>query len=220
MSISTGLPIAIVIIAIALLAGFILSRKRKKTAQAQDKIKPPLVNSTPVPVEIKAPVASAPQPVSVPVVDASPQVSAGIPGSARILLIEDDHLMLLAVKNILNKAGYITTIARDRKDAFEQIEIGNYDIVITDLMLPFANGLEILTKLRSDATKRDVGIIVCSSVRGEETVSNAFRLGADAFLNKPIISEELLSRIRQILDKKKNQPQLVTRKRHLVAKTV
>ena len=109
---------------------------------------------------------------------------------ANILIIEDDLIMLLAIKNILSRSGYNLVTAQNGKEAFEELEKGVYDIVITDLMMPYANGLEVVSMIRNDDTKRHMGIIVCSSVGNEETITEAFRLGADDYIKKPVKTDD------------------------------
>jgi len=131
-----------------------------------------------------------------------------------ILIIEDDDIMLKAIRNILTKAGYNVITAKDGKEAFDKMENCEYDIVLTDLMMPYANGLEVVSRLRSDSTKRHVSIIVVSSVGNEETITEAFRLGADDYLKKPIMAGELLIRLRKLIDNRStNNLKLVTKKK-------
>ena len=130
-----------------------------------------------------------------------------------ILVVEDDDIMLKAIRNILNKDGFNVVTAKDGKEAFEMLDTAQYDIVVTDLMLPYANGLEVVSRVRNDNTRRNVGIIVVSSVGNEETITEAFRLGADDYLKKPIMAGELLLRIRKLLANKNSKTQFVTKKK-------
>jgi DNA-binding response OmpR family regulator len=132
---------------------------------------------------------------------------------ATILLVEDDEIMLKAIKNILSRDGHEVLTAKDGKEAFEKMENSTYDIVISDLMMPYANGLEIVSRLRADINRRHVGIIVVSSVGNEETITEAFRLGADDYLKKPIMAGELLIRIRKLQANRSNSSKLVTKKK-------
>lgn len=132
---------------------------------------------------------------------------------ATILLVEDDEIMLKAIKNILSRDGHEVLTAKDGKEAFEKMENCTYDIVISDLMMPYANGLEIVSRLRADINRRHVGIIVVSSVGNEETITEAFRLGADDYLKKPIMAGELLIRIRKLQANRSNSSKLVTKKK-------
>jgi len=121
---------------------------------------------------------------------------------ANILVVEDDEIMLKAVKNILSKDGYNVILAKNGKEAFEKLENADYDLVLSDLMMPYANGLEVISRLKNDPAKRHIGIIIVSSVGNEETITEAFRLGADDYLKKPIMAGELLIRIRKLLTNK------------------
>lgn len=132
---------------------------------------------------------------------------------SNILVIEDDDIMLKAIRNILRKDGHEVLTAKDGKEAFEKLDNEEYDVVITDLMMPYANGLEVVSRLRSNSLKRHVGIIVCSSVGNEETITEAFRLGADDYLKKPIMAGELMIRIRKLLANRNSEVKLVTKKK-------
>jgi len=130
-----------------------------------------------------------------------------------ILVIEDDEIMLKAIKNILNKEGFNVITAKDGKEAFEMIDNATYDIVITDLMLPHTSGLEVVSKLRNHEATKNVGIIVVSSVGNEDTITEAFQLGADDYLKKPIMATELLIRIRKLIADKNIKTQFFTKKK-------
>lgn len=130
-----------------------------------------------------------------------------------ILIIEDDDIMLKAIRNILSKAGYNVITAKDGKEAFDKVDNEVYDIVITDLMMPYANGLEVVSRIRNDSMRRQVSIIVVSSVGNEETITEAFRLGADDYLKKPIMSGELLIRIKKLIENRSHNAKLVTKKK-------
>lgn len=134
---------------------------------------------------------------------------------SNVLVIEDDDIMLKAIRNILRKDGHEVITAKDGKEAFDKLDNEDYDVVITDLMMPYANGLEVVSRLRNNNAKRHVGIIVCSSVGNEETITEAFRLGADDYLKKPIMAGELMIRIRKLLANRNSNVQLVTKKKNV-----
>ena len=130
----------------------------------------------------------------------------------KILYIEDDLLMLKVISKILEKKGYQVSCAEDGKKAFELIDNVVYDLVITDIMLPYKNGLEILSKIKGDQKLRHIPVIVISSVGNEETVTEAFRLGADDYIRKPILAGELLLRVENLLTNKGNNFLVTKRK--------
>ncbi|SHN67230.1 Response regulator receiver domain-containing protein [Flavobacterium fryxellicola] len=117
----------------------------------------------------------------------------------KILIIEDDELMIKILLFILSKEGYQLTILKDGLSAIEQLHAINPDMVITDLLLPYKSGLEVIRFVRSHFDKK--AIIALSSL-GEEknSVSEAFKLGADDFIAKPFNPNELVLRVKRLLN--------------------
>lgn len=206
---SFGIKAALILIPLAIIAVivFVILKKKKRAANAVTKSASEAVEAQSViPVAPVAPIKAAAVSQSV-----APS-GTDAPYVANILIIEDDSIMLLAIRSILAKSGYNLITAKDGKEAFEKLDTEEYDVVVTDLMMPYANGLEVVSKIRNDMSKRHVSIIVCSSVGNEETITEAFRLGADDYLKKPIKAEELLNRVKSLLERRTNNPKLVTKK--------
>lgn len=119
----------------------------------------------------------------------------------KILIAEDDVLMIKILEFILKKEGYQVTSCKDGLNAIERIPVLIPDLIITDIMLPFRSGLEIIgyTKENFD----NIPIIVVSSLGEEEgTVIEAFNLGADDFVSKPFNPNELLLRVKRLFAKR------------------
>ena len=117
----------------------------------------------------------------------------------KILIVEDDELMIKILKFILNKEGYQLSIIKDGLSAIEQIFVINPDMVITDLLLPYKSGLEVIRFVKEKFKKTP--IIVLSSLGEEEhSVSEAFKLGADDFIAKPFNPNELILRVKRLLN--------------------
>ena len=117
----------------------------------------------------------------------------------KILIVEDDELMIKILKFILNKEGYQLSVVMDGLSAVEQIHSINPDMVITDLMLPYKSGLEVIRFVKENFEKTP--IIVLSSLGEEEhSVSEAFKLGADDFIAKPFNPNELILRVKRLLN--------------------
>ncbi|MES2702329.1 MAG: response regulator [Bacteroidota bacterium] len=121
---------------------------------------------------------------------------------ANVLVVDDDRIMLSALGKILEKGGHIVSFAKDGKEAFEKIARTYYDIVVTDIMMPYANGLEVVSRLRSDDKQDSVGIMVVSSAGNEELITEAFNLGVDDYMKKPIMAGEFLNRLKRVVDSK------------------
>ncbi|ATL49103.1 response regulator [Chitinophaga caeni] len=117
----------------------------------------------------------------------------------RILVIEDDALMLKTINLILRKQGYEVDLAENGKEAMNFLSSQQYDLVITDLMLPFANGLELVSKIRLNKEKHRVPVIIISAITHESSVTDGFDLGADDYLKKPFVPAELVSRVNRLI---------------------
>lgn len=118
----------------------------------------------------------------------------------KILIIEDDELMVKILKFILNKEGYQLSVIKDGLSAVEQIHSINPDMVITDLLLPYKSGLEVIRFVKENFEK--IPIIVLSALGEEEhSVSEVFKLGADDFIAKPFNPNELVLRVKRLLGK-------------------
>lgn len=121
---------------------------------------------------------------------------------ANILVVEDDLLMQKVAESILRREGHQVTIVKDGKDAFAQLDSGTpYDLVITDILMPYANGYEIVSRVKQ--MKTPVPVVIVSSVGDEDSVQEGMNIGADGYLSKPIIGSELLTLVRRLL----GQPQ-------------
>lgn len=115
----------------------------------------------------------------------------------KILIAEDDELILRTIEHKLKKEGFDIILTRNGKEAIESIEKESVDLVITDIMMPFASGIEILSAIKS--LNKKIPTIVLSSMGQEEIVIDAFDLGASDFMVKPFSPNELLLRIKRLL---------------------
>ncbi len=116
-----------------------------------------------------------------------------------ILIAEDDELILKTIEHKLLKEGYEVVVTRNGKDAIDTIKEREIDLIITDIMMPFASGTEILAAVRSFGKK--IPVIMLSSLGQEEVVLEAFDLGASDFMVKPFSPNELILRIKRLTAK-------------------
>lgn len=120
---------------------------------------------------------------------------------SKILLVEDDELMQKIVDKILRKEGFDLDVVKNGKEAFQKLEATDYDydLIITDIMMPYANGFEILSKVKTLSKGKAIPVIIVSNAGNEDIVLEGFKLGADDFLKKPIIPSELLIRVKRLI---------------------
>jgi two-component system response regulator VicR len=116
---------------------------------------------------------------------------------SRILIAEDEVLMLKALEFKLKKDGYQVDVASDGKQAMEKIKEHTYDLILTDIMMPFVGGMEILSYIKNDPIKKITPVLLISAVGLEDVVLEGFRLGAEDFIYKPFNLNELSVRIKR-----------------------
>ncbi len=119
-------------------------------------------------------------------------------GVIKLLLVEDNMAVMKILSNKLEKDGYQIDYAHDGKQAIDKLDKNSYDLVLTDLMLPFVNGLEIVNYIR-EKQKSNIPVIILTSVELEETVVEAFKIGVTDVLFKPFSPSELSARIKKYL---------------------
>jgi DNA-binding response OmpR family regulator len=117
----------------------------------------------------------------------------------KIVLAEDNSTLSLLLKFRLEKEGYELFIATDGKEALQLIESHEPDLILTDIMMPFVSGLEVISHVRNQLVSGSP-IIVFSSAGQEEMVLKAFNLGANDFMGKPFSPNELVIRIKRLLN--------------------
>lgn len=116
----------------------------------------------------------------------------------KIVLAEDNSTLSLLLKFRLEKEGYKLLIAANGKEAIEFIEEQDPELILTDIMMPFISGLEVISHVRNKLNKQ-TPIIVFSAAGQEEIVLKAFNLGANDFMGKPFSPNELVIRVKRLL---------------------
>jgi len=116
----------------------------------------------------------------------------------RILLIEDEKILRVSLDKSLTKAGYTVSTCEDGSQALTNLAENKYDIVLTDIRLPNADGFEILDFISTNHPKTKV--IMMTAYGSIEAAVNALKQGADDYITKPFTKEELLHRLAKIRD--------------------
>jgi len=114
----------------------------------------------------------------------------------RILIAEDDDLMRKTLEFRLKRDGHQVIVTHDGREALEKIAEHLPDLVITDIMMPYSSGLEIIGAVRQNYTQK-IPIIILSGMGQEDVVLEAFTLGADDYITKPFSPNELSVRVRR-----------------------
>jgi DNA-binding NtrC family response regulator len=116
----------------------------------------------------------------------------------RILVVDDEKALLLALKGLLSKEGYQVETAQSGEEAVGLIDSGNFHVVITDLSMRGMSGMRVLEHAR--AVDPDMAVIMVTAYGSEKTAVQAMKLGAADYLPKPFDNEELRVIVRRAIE--------------------
>ena len=116
-----------------------------------------------------------------------------------ILIIEDDSRVAELIQRGLNEQGFVTTLAYDGLSGKKLVDQNEYDLVITDIILPKIDGLDLCKHIRD--TQPNMPIIMLTALGTTDDKVVGFDAGADDYLVKPFEMRELLVRIRALLNR-------------------
>ena len=115
-----------------------------------------------------------------------------------VLIIEDDENAAKAIRRVIMNAGFSVEIAENGCKALEMLKTQVPRLVISDLMMPFMNGIEVLGRIKADERLRGVKVMILSAV-AQAKLEEALDAGADLVLAKPFGNAELTAKIKEIL---------------------
>ena len=123
------------------------------------------------------------------------------PINGRVLVVEDSPIQQKVIISVLEDAGLTTDGCDNVSDAWELFNNNNYDLIITDIVLEgAASGLHLVNKVRRlNHSLGETPIIVMSAYDDEKRRVELFRLGADEYISKPIVHDELIARSRRLI---------------------
>ena len=114
----------------------------------------------------------------------------------KILIVEDEKRLAQALSQIMKEAKYQTNIAYDGADGLELALYGSYDVIVLDVMLPKKDGFSIVKELRASKINTPVIMLTAKDEVGDKITG--LDKGADDYMTKPFVPEELLARIRAL----------------------
>ena len=120
----------------------------------------------------------------------------------RILLAEDDENLGLLLKEYLQAKGYETDLYKDGEKAYKGFNNNHYDICILDVMMPIKDGFSLAKDIRTINSSMPILFLTAKSMK--EDVLEGFTFGAEDYMTKPFIIEELMLRIEAILRRTRN----------------
>ncbi|MGE5223074.1 MAG: response regulator [Omnitrophica WOR_2 bacterium] len=118
-------------------------------------------------------------------------------GLQQILVVDDEKLLLLTIRVILERAGYRVTTAQDGYEALRCLKSKGYTLAIVDLRMPGLDGLDLILEIRK--AYPDMLIVVFAANGNDDSVKEATARGANAYLVKPIDPSLFLDKVRDIV---------------------
>jgi two-component system response regulator PilR (NtrC family) len=119
---------------------------------------------------------------------------------ANILIVDDEKAIRESLKMILEEEGYSTDVAQDGEEALQKIEAANFDAVITDIKMPKLDGIQLLEA--ASKISPDTFFIIMTAYASVKTAIDALRNGAYDYLIKPVEFDDVIIRIKRLMDYK------------------
>ncbi|WP_298722215.1 response regulator [uncultured Ferrovibrio sp.] len=119
---------------------------------------------------------------------------------ARILLVDDEPLLRETLKTALHAAGYTVALAPNGDAALKLLATEAFDVIVTDVLMPETDGLEMIMRIRKQA--KDVRIIAISGggrTRNMDMLEFAKSFGADTVMAKPFLPKQLIETIKNLM---------------------
>lgn len=120
----------------------------------------------------------------------------------RILIIDDEELVVRSLSNALKKSGYDVTIAKRSEDAIIMVEEEKFDLIISDIRMPGLNGVETMRRVFESLKDRDVNKVPAIFITGyadEKLEAEARSLNPKAYILKPFDLEDFLKKVKEAL---------------------
>lgn len=116
-----------------------------------------------------------------------------------ILIADDEPLLTEMLEHRLRAKGLAVVIAHDGREAIEKFAEIRPSAVVLDAMMPVHDGMEVLRRIRQAHDNGDVPVIMLSARRNEEDIVRALEAGANDYIVKPFLPEELMVRLQRFL---------------------
>jgi CheY-like chemotaxis protein len=119
--------------------------------------------------------------------------------AAKILVVDDDELVLIALTELLTPYGYEVTTASNGPEALATLDQNGVDLLVLDVIMPGMSGFELCERIRQVEKYRTIPVIMLTAKSSAEDRKRGMDAGADLFLPKPIAPQRLLDLVRSAL---------------------
>ena len=117
----------------------------------------------------------------------------------KILIVDDCQTTRKLLGHYLKTRGYSVVFAENGLDALEKLGTDVVNLVMTDLNMPYMDGMELIKTLRADPTWADMPILMVTTENDEEERQKAFSIGANGYVIKPVTGDAIAQNIKAII---------------------
>jgi two-component system, sensor histidine kinase and response regulator len=117
----------------------------------------------------------------------------------RVLVVDDSATQLEAARSLLEAQGYRVDVARHGEEALEKVEAGQYDLVLSDVMMPGMTGFELCAAIKSQV-EAPPPVVLLTSLNDPRDIVRGVECGADNYITKPYEPAHLVDRIRHVME--------------------
>jgi CheY-like chemotaxis protein len=110
----------------------------------------------------------------------------------RILVVDDDEMVLMALDELLKPEGYEVHTVGGGAEALQKLDESAYDLIMTDVIMPEMDGFELCRRIREKEKYREIPIVFLTAKTRDEDRVRGLEAGANLFLSKPISPDKLL----------------------------
>jgi len=123
----------------------------------------------------------------------------------RILIVDDEPNIVLALELLMKKEGYEVHTVDDGERAVQAAKELRPDLILLDIMMPKMDGYEVCQKIRSDTLLKDVSIIMLTAKGREVEREKGMALGADHYITKPFSTRQVVMKVKEIMAARSGQ---------------
>jgi DNA-binding response OmpR family regulator len=130
------------------------------------------------------------------------------PSQTKILIVEDEEILLTALSEELKQEGFQVVGAKDGVEGVEKAQSEKPDLILLDLVMPRLDGIGALKEMKGNPEVKDIPVVILTNLSDYDKISDALSLGAMDYLVKANYRlEELVNKIKTVLERKANAPQ-------------
>ncbi|RDC57882.1 response regulator [Pedobacter chinensis] len=117
----------------------------------------------------------------------------------KVLIVDSEILINKFLESRLTKENINVDVAFDGIQAVEKIQNEKYDLILTDLMLPYVTGIELIMKIKKSENNQGTPVVVLSSLSAEDVIVDVLAIGAQDYIIKPFSINVVLAKIKQLI---------------------